>query len=118
MRELQQRIAAQRKEIQTLNKRCQELSYQIKIINDIDYYKSRMSLISKKVAYRAILKNDKYQREVEAIFNKPFKECLDLYEKKLHERNYLVHRFTSNTWKKDKPSRTNKSLTELVESEY
>jgi hypothetical protein len=118
---LEKKIAEQRKELYIINERCRTLSLQIKVIQDIDYYKSRLLLIAPNVAYKSILSCKDYSREIEAIFNRPFSECLQYYKDLLNTRNHLVHKFTSINWedKKTKYYRryTKKTLTELM-NEY
>lgn len=119
---LEKIICDQRKELHELNDRCRLLSIQLKVINDLDYYKSRLAIIDPNVAYKAILTNECYKREVESVFNKPFEECLAFYDQLLITRNQIVHRYTSYNWgnKKRIYNRkfTKKSLTELAKYEY
>lgn len=119
MTQLEKKIGEQRKELQILNERCRYLTLQIKVIQDIDYYKSRLLLIAPNLAYKSILSMREYSREIEAIFNRPFNECLQYYKDLLDIRNQLVHKFTSTSWidYKSKYYRryTKKTLIELAE---
>ena len=116
---LEKKITAQRRELHIMNERCRMLALQLKIIRDIDYYKSRLSMIAPKLAYKVVLSRREYRREIEAIFNKPFDECLPYYKELLNARNQLVHRFTSASWiecdSRYQRKMTRKTLIELAE---
>jgi hypothetical protein len=119
---LEKIISDQRKELHALDQKCKLLTLQLKVIQDIDYYKSRLMIILPNTPYKKILTNEMYKREVESVFNKPFDECLSTYEEMLNIRNQIVHKYTSSDWKnKDtiyNRKFTNKSLTELAKFEY
>lgn len=118
--QLEKKISEQRKELRIMNERYRILALQLKVIQDIDYYKSRLLIIAPNLAYKVILSRKEYSREIEAIFNRPFSECLQYYKDLLDIRNQLVHKFTSTSWidYKTKYYRrlTKKSLVELAEA--
>ena len=117
---LEKKIASQRRELNIMNERCRMLALQLKVIRDIDYYKSRLSIIAPKLAYKVVLARREYRREIEAIFDRPFNECLQYYRELLDIRNKLVHRYTSTSWvdceTRYQRKLTRKTLTELVDS--
>ena len=121
MIQLEKKISEQRKELCIMNERYRTLALQLKVIQDIDYYKSRMTLIAPNIAYKMILSCEEFRREIESIFNRPFNECLPYYKDLLNIRNQLVHKFTSTSWTvadyKTKHYRryTKKTLAELAE---
>lgn len=120
--DLETTIYNQRKELYILNNRCRLLSNKIQSIHDLDYYKSRLAKLCPKTPYRLILSNKSFTKEVEAIFNKKFKDCLPYYDKLLNERNQTVHKFTIKEWIPSLPPYqrkiTNRSLSELARYEY
>jgi len=122
MSDLEKIIKDQRQELKILNNRCRLLNLQLKVVRDIDYYKSKLMQIAPNKPYKLILSSDKNRREVESIFNKPFKDCLPIYEEMLNIRNSIVHKYTSSDWKNNETiynrKYTNKSLSELVKYEY
>lgn len=119
--ELEKKVETQRKEINILNERCRILSEQLKIIRDVDYYKSRLSKISNNIPYKAIIQCKDFEREITTIFNKPHSECLEFYKDLLDKRNQIVHRFTITQWDSlNSPNQykrkiTKKSLTDLCD---
>lgn len=121
MMSLEKIIHDQRQELRSLNDKCRLMTLQLKIIHDLDYYKSKLSEIAPKMAYKAILSNKKYIREIESVFNRPFDECLGIYEELLVLRNQIVHRYTSHSWdNRDEVYNrkiTKKSLSELAKFE-
>jgi hypothetical protein len=115
--QLETKIKEQRNELRILNEKCRQLASQLKVINDIDYYKSRLVVLAPKTPYKKIIANEKYKKEIEEIFNLPFEECLPTYEKMRNMRNEIVHRHTSFEWEKPQISKriiTNKTLSELA----
>jgi len=115
---LERRITNQRDELHKLNERCRDFSAQMRIIQDIDYYKSRLSKLAPDAPYKAIIANRTFIREIEAIFNIPFDQCLSHYKELLQIRNQIVHKFTHTTWHNDKQYErkfTKKTLIELAE---
>ena len=113
---MNKKIKDQRSELTILNERCQKLAQKLKIINRIDYLKSRLKPLCYNRGYRSVINDYDYCRQVEAIFNKPFNECIVEYDLLLQKRNDIVHPYQKKTWE-EKPYRRmihNKSLTELA----
>ena len=113
---LSKKVNDQRIELTTLNKRCQTLSQKFKIINRLDYIKSRLKPICINRSYRAIVKDYDYCREIEAIFKKPFHDCIIEYEDLLLQRNDIVHPYQKKSWITQPYRRIiyNKTLSELA----
>ena len=85
-------------DIRVLQEKNRELSEKLRIIDDMDYYKYRIRMVSSNPSYKSVISNIHFLREVEAIFNMPFDECLPYYKELLDKRNRIVHRYTMSYW--------------------
>jgi len=95
---LEQKIANQRKELHALNERNKVINAKLRILDDIDYYKSRLNLIAPNVPYKRAINNIHAKRQIEHIFNLPFNECAGHYKELLDKRNEIAHRHTRGGW--------------------
>lgn len=117
---LEKKVADQRVELATFNRRYQELAQKVKIVQRIDYLKTKLRPLCRNRGYRSLITDLQYRREIEAIFNKSFHECIDEYDNLLMIRNEIVHPYQKKTWDLQPYRRMvyNKSLNELAVCVY
>ena len=80
------------------SRKCSDLNNKMMLIHRVDYIKHELLKLATQTPFRTIIANPMWRDDIESIFQMPYEEIREAYDKMLNERNAIVHKYTLRSW--------------------
>jgi len=78
--------------------KVQKFHEQIELIHKMDYIKVELIRLGGAQPFRLVVRDIRYQEELEALFDAPFHEIEFIYKGMLNARNKICHKYSHTQW--------------------